>query len=532
MDALESLWQRLFPASAPAGAAKPASRAPHKAPGALERLFAAFTNRSSVATPPGPGSERIPHLSLTWAQSTLQRVAHDYSDLFYAVAILAVGIVALHFLRGVLRALFAPLRYEWVGPRTRPKRYPKKILDALPPPYPNAWYRLVRSADMKRGEIRQVEACGRTIAVARLQEDRDGHPVFRAVDAACPHMGANLAEGRLTADGCIECPFHSWRFDLGKERFAGPGCGKLKEIPYSDGAAAAVPGPANHVNVYELEEANGIVFAWIDAEGRRGKDIPFRPYQHPKIAPNGRGTLLGGYAFHGEAVHYVRAHIAELPENGSDVSHFKYTHQESIFPSLVPFMVHDMIGAYDESGKPVLEIRVRHVLRMFGIAVGDMSARAVQCGPGMSVLHIGSGATETIIVETLTPVYPLLMRVTHTCYAPLLVPRPIVKTTFYGMILQYDRDAAIFDKKVPLPQPAFVKGESAILQYRRWFKQFYSANSQSLTEALEECDAGFLGGAGGWTSFGEVDTIVNNGASFAAQEAKRRRRAGRRFLDW
>ena len=262
--------------------------------------------------------------------------------------------------------------------------------------------------------------------------------MIRAVDALCPHLGANLSEGRVTKDGCIECPFHAWKFDLqAGERFAGGGCGKLKEIPYSQQSVASVPTSAGQLNVYETEEANGIVFVWIDSENRRGKEIPFRPYAHPKIAPNYRGSLFSGYKYHGETTHYIRAHIAELPENGSDASHFKYTHQESILPNLLPMLEHDMTGFYDDSGKPVLELKVVHILRLFGLGVSTMKTKVVQCGPGFAVLHIDNpGLGEVVIVETITPIYPMLVRTTHTCYTPLWIPRPLAKVIFGGMVLQ------------------------------------------------------------------------------------------------
>lgn len=44
--------------------------------------------------------------------------------------------------------------------------------------------------------------------------------VFRAVngevyalDAFCPHLGANLGVGGKVRGTCLECPFHSWRFN-------------------------------------------------------------------------------------------------------------------------------------------------------------------------------------------------------------------------------------------------------------------------------------------------------------------------------
>ncbi|MFP3533989.1 Rieske 2Fe-2S domain-containing protein, partial [Burkholderia sp. SIMBA_042] len=32
------------------------------------------------------------------------------------------------------------------------------------------------------------------------------------MDRHCAHLGANLADGQIK-DGCIQCPFHHWRYD-------------------------------------------------------------------------------------------------------------------------------------------------------------------------------------------------------------------------------------------------------------------------------------------------------------------------------
>jgi len=41
---------------------------------------------------------------------------------------------------------------------------------------------------------------------------QDNDEIF-AVDAMCPHAGANLAKGQV-ADGAVLCPVHLWRFRL------------------------------------------------------------------------------------------------------------------------------------------------------------------------------------------------------------------------------------------------------------------------------------------------------------------------------
>ena len=55
---------------------------------------------------------------------------------------------------------------------------------------------------------------------------RDEHGVAHALDAYCPHMGANLGAGGRVKGNCLECPFHAWRF-RGDD-------GKCTHIPYTD----------------------------------------------------------------------------------------------------------------------------------------------------------------------------------------------------------------------------------------------------------------------------------------------------------
>ena len=54
-----------------------------------------------------------------------------------------------------------------------------------------------------------VTVAGKEYALFRV----DG--TVRCIDAACPHEGASLAEGDVTA-GVVTCPWHSWTFDLCK----------------------------------------------------------------------------------------------------------------------------------------------------------------------------------------------------------------------------------------------------------------------------------------------------------------------------
>ncbi len=94
-----------------------------------------------------------------------------------------------------------------------------------PPPYPEGWYVVARDGDIGN-RPRRVRCVGDDIVLFRGSEGR-----IHAIAAHCPHMGANLADGRVR-DGCLECPFHGWRF---------AGDGELTGLP---GGRRRTPGDA------------------------------------------------------------------------------------------------------------------------------------------------------------------------------------------------------------------------------------------------------------------------------------------------
>lgn len=48
---------------------------------------------------------------------------------------------------------------------------------------------------------------GRMVAIFLLKGE------YHAIDDACPHMGASLADGHIEG-GVVTCPWHAWRFRL------------------------------------------------------------------------------------------------------------------------------------------------------------------------------------------------------------------------------------------------------------------------------------------------------------------------------
>jgi nitrite reductase/ring-hydroxylating ferredoxin subunit len=66
---------------------------------------------------------------------------------------------------------------------------------------------VAKTGDLADGEMIKVKADGHSILLAKAGG------VFYAVQEHCPHLGANLAKGKL--DGTIvTCPLHGSQFDL------------------------------------------------------------------------------------------------------------------------------------------------------------------------------------------------------------------------------------------------------------------------------------------------------------------------------
>ncbi len=72
------------------------------------------------------------------------------------------------------------------------------------------WYKVAEADDMEDGEVRQVQAGSRVLALTRFQGE------YGALDNACPHQGGPLGEGSIEcgdkSDCWLRCPWHGWDF--------------------------------------------------------------------------------------------------------------------------------------------------------------------------------------------------------------------------------------------------------------------------------------------------------------------------------
>ena len=72
--------------------------------------------------------------------------------------------------------------------------------------FANVWTPAIETRRIGRDPVR-LEIAGEGVVLFRGEGGRIGALVDR-----CPHRGVKLSLGKVGADGCLECPFHGWRF--------------------------------------------------------------------------------------------------------------------------------------------------------------------------------------------------------------------------------------------------------------------------------------------------------------------------------
>jgi phenylpropionate dioxygenase-like ring-hydroxylating dioxygenase large terminal subunit len=160
--------------------------------------------------------------------------------------------------------------------------HPEKVVQS--------WYIALRSKQLRKERATSVSLLHRRIVFFR-----DSQGIVHALDAACPHLGADLGNGTVHQDQ-LRCAYHHWCYD---------GEGVCRSAPSFDTA------PARRTRSYPVYEAWG--FIWI--------------FNGPKALFEGPWEMVGK----GARVWLVHAgklpahpHIAVM--NGMDSYHFSALH--------------------------------------------------------------------------------------------------------------------------------------------------------------------------------------------------------------
>jgi nitrite reductase/ring-hydroxylating ferredoxin subunit len=155
------------------------------------------------------------------------------------------------------------------------------------------WYPVFASKILKKKQVKSFKLLQQRIVLFRGE---DG--VVRAMDAFCPHMGADLGNGAVQKNN-LQCYFHQWEFN---------GEGNLDKIPCQKELQKDIK-----INNYPVEEKYGYVWVFAGAE-------PTGPVPEP---PGLEGRELSSL-FVRRGTLYAHHHI--MMASGIDLQHFSAVH--------------------------------------------------------------------------------------------------------------------------------------------------------------------------------------------------------------
>ncbi len=315
-----------------------------------------------------------------------------------------------------------------------------------PPPFPDGWYRVASSKEIKQGKVKHVQCLGEQIALFRSQTSGR----IAALDAFCPHLGANLAYGKVKGDR-LECPFHGWQLDGG---------GRVCHPP------SHVEGrPLVHRH-WEAIDYYGMIMIYRSV--RQGEQAPYRIPPQPKI--DNQQLIHRGQYDAGE----IEMHIIEFAENSVDFHHFSQLHGTMVIPWTnikLPWVRirHKPSWFLDDTLEHIAYFQDETMLEIGGRIRESTRARALITffGPGSIVkfeFHIPR-IGEIIMFQTHTPVEALKQRVTFRWFAPRYVPRIFISYVIGNWISQWRQDVEVWKRKIYRQRP--------LNKMRKWYQQFY-----------------------------------------------------------
>ena len=80
---------------------------------------------------------------------------------------------------------------------------------------------------------------GKVVGVGQYAVGNSGGQLF-AMSRRCRHLFADLARGRIDADGCLVCPWHGSKYDVNTGRMVGGPRGVYAKIPGLDSGLMAM----------------------------------------------------------------------------------------------------------------------------------------------------------------------------------------------------------------------------------------------------------------------------------------------------
>lgn len=293
-----------------------------------------------------------------------------------------------------------------------------------------AWYFAFKSSELKKGESKKLQIATQYLVVFRGQ---DG--VVRAVDGFCPHMGTDLALGKVQGND-LRCVFHHWKFN---------GAGQCVDVPCLREAGIDETPKNLKFKAYAATERHGAIWIYPDLEN----PAPFPEFEQYKGVET--VATIG--------MQYTRGCHPHVPMiNGIDPQHLRTIHGLTIDMSIEVAQNGDGL-IYELKGQvPTATFKERLARKLFGSTYGYSVAysggtvgllttlkyaRLFGRGRELPSLTMMFAYRPTADFKTLvTPIYITKKR---DSLMGRIVSRILLTTIKYSSLALRDEDGAIYE---------------------------------------------------------------------------------------
>jgi len=226
--------------------------------------------------------------------------------------------------------------------------------------FPNQWTPVLPLTELSANPV-AVELAGEQLVLFRDHESQ-----WHALRDYCPHRGAKLSLGIVTAEGHLRCGYHGWRYD---------GAGNCQAVPLNDLNPAALK--RIRATALPTQLIGGALWVYTATDQARAENAP-----EPLLPESLQGdpTLFATYK------QEWQAHWSRAQENFIDFAHPPYLHEQTIGA-----WMHD----YAERGGTA---RVTAETTAFGMVMTSYVGRS-SAGfelhwhrPNLAILHFGPTA--------------------------------------------------------------------------------------------------------------------------------------------
>jgi cholesterol 7-dehydrogenase len=356
----------------------------------------------------------------------------------------------------------------------------------FPPPYPNGWYRICNSDEVRVKEVRAETVCEKEFVVFRGEDGTVG-----VLDAFCPHLGTHLGQGGYVEGQDVVCPYHQWKFDT---------TGKNTCIPYCN--KEGVQGSKRlSAKSYVVREILNQVFVWLHADDAE---------------PEFELTILQEEEASGELRFVTNMefdpfmmHLMEPSQNSADWYHFQTVHQwlgqdpNSSEPKIM-YVAHHIETRYggvqqkegmgkDFSDPPrdlskeclaiqesITGMKLFGVIPMPRIFATFLSTTVMIQGPQTILFKVDNWLLGKFRgVMTMKPDRPFHQHMQIMAFASHRFPWVLAKALTWFVLNTVEQDRPVWEHKLHIAPRNLVAGDGPFGGYGKWLDQFYSKSSMS-----------------------------------------------------